>query len=50
MMEVLQEYALVLSPGFGVLLNGPNKKYFDGTFIEYAENTRSKNQREGSDT
>ena len=31
---------VVLSPGFGALLKGPNKKYFDGSFIEYGENLR----------
>lgn len=35
---------LVLSPGFGVLLAGMHKKYFDGSFIEYAEKTRSNHQ------
>lgn len=34
---------LILSPGFSVLLSGPNKKYFDGSFIEYAEKTRASN-------
>lgn len=34
---------LILSPGFGVFLSGPNKKYFDGVFIEYAEKTRAAN-------
>lgn len=31
---------IVLSPGFGALLKNPNKKYFDGSFIEYGENLR----------
>lgn len=31
---------LILSPGFGILLESPNKKYFDGSFIRYAENLR----------
>ncbi len=31
---------IVLSLGFGALLENPNKKYFDGTFIEYGENLR----------
>lgn len=35
---------LILSPGFGVLLQSPNKKYFDGSFIEYAENLRAQNK------
>ena len=34
---------MVLSAGFGVLIEGPHKKYFDGSFIEYAEKTRAKN-------
>lgn len=33
---------LILSPGFGVLLKGPSKKYFDGSFIQYAEQLRAK--------
>lgn len=32
---------LIRSPGFGVLLDSPNKKYFDGSFIEYAEKLRA---------
>ena len=39
--EALVE-GLILSPGFGVLLEGPHKKYFDGSFIEYAEELRAK--------
>jgi len=35
---------LILSPGFGVLIAGQNKKYFDGSFIQYAEKVRSENQ------
>lgn len=31
---------IVLSPGFGCLLKHPNKKYFDGSFIEYGERLR----------
>lgn len=31
---------MVLSPGFGVLLKSPNKKYFDGSFIEFGEKLR----------
>lgn len=31
---------VVLSPGFGALLDGPNKKFFDGSFIEYGEKLR----------
>ena len=33
---------LVLSPGFGALLNSPNRKFFDGSFIEYGEHLRQK--------
>jgi hypothetical protein len=33
---------MVLSPGFGALLKSPNKQFFDGSFIEYAENLREK--------
>jgi len=32
---------LVLSPGFGALLKSPNKKYFDGSFIEFGEKLRA---------
>jgi uncharacterized protein YebE (UPF0316 family) len=35
---------LILSPGFGFLIAGQNKKYFDGSFIQYAEKVRSENQ------
>ncbi|MEE4250126.1 MAG: hypothetical protein V2I38_06010 [Alcanivoracaceae bacterium] len=38
--EALVE-GLVLSPGFGAFLGGTNKKYFDGSFIEYAERKRA---------
>ena len=37
---------LVLSPGFGVFIAGPNKKYFDGSFIKYAEDLRAGNKTE----
>ena len=33
---------MVLSPGFGALLKSPNKQFFDGSFIEYAENLRKR--------
>lgn len=32
---------LILSAGFGILLDSPNKKYFDGSFIKYAETLRA---------
>jgi hypothetical protein len=35
---------LILSPGFEVLIAGHNKKYFDGSFIEYAEKIRGENE------
>lgn len=35
---------LILSPGFEVLLKSPNKKYFDGSFIEYAQRLRDTNK------
>ena len=35
---------LILSPGFGLLIAGHNKKYFDGSFIQYAEKIRGENQ------
>lgn len=31
---------IVLSPGFGALLKNPNKRFFDGSFIEYGEQLR----------
>lgn len=31
---------MVMSPGFGALLKSPFRKYFDGSFIEFAENQR----------
>ena len=33
---------MVLSPGFGALLKSPNRKFFDGSFIEFGENQRKK--------
>lgn len=31
---------MVLSPGFGALLKSPNRKFFDGSFIEFGETQR----------
>lgn len=36
--------SLILSLGFGMLIAGHNKKYFDGSFIHYAEKIRNENQ------
>jgi len=33
---------LVLSPGFGALLKSPNRKFFDGSFIEFGESLRKR--------
>ncbi|NJN78939.1 MAG: hypothetical protein HC803_11950 [Saprospiraceae bacterium] len=33
---------MVLSPGFGALLKSPNRKFFDGSFIEFGENLRKR--------
>jgi len=33
---------LVMTPGFGALLKSPFRKYFDGSFIEFAINQRKK--------
>ncbi len=35
---------LVQSPGFGVLLKSPNKKYFNGSFIKFGEKLRAENE------
>jgi hypothetical protein len=35
---------LILSPGFEILIAGHNKKYFDSSFIEYAEKIRGENE------
>lgn len=33
---------VVLTPGFGILLKSPNRKYFDGSFIEFGEKLRKR--------
>jgi|GEM_PF-1592976 len=33
---------MVLTPGFGALLESPNKQFFDGSFIQYSERLRKK--------
>jgi hypothetical protein len=33
---------MVQTPGFGALLKSPNRKFFDGSFIEFGENQRKR--------
>lgn len=40
---------MVLTPGFGALLESPNKQFFDGSFIQYAERLRKQHLKKGGD-
>ena len=43
-------HGMILSPGFGALLSSPNKQFFDGSFIEYAEDLRKRHLKKSDDS
>ena len=40
---------MVLTAGFGALLESPNKQFFDGSFIHYAESLRKERLKKDGD-